>query len=413
MGLDDDFFDLGGHSLLALRLSRLTGYGVGAILSRPTPARLLSLPPALARWNRSEDRGQAFRIGGFIQSIRAFLPFPWEPQVHPALFVMGMEVIRWISPRETNAWLELATAELSLPGEAAQAVERLNQLFARHPILTARFDRSGALYFSAAAPRAEQILNGLRDLAGLKRKMCRLYDRPLALAVVQEDQVKLIVHHAIFDNRTLELLAEDWRTLCAKGVLSPPTTPRVFQSLFGARPRPFEGRTGFVFDEVDFGRVSGPPIAEKDVWSQIVGPVVDRLVTHYGRHEESCFFMLVRDRRFDDETHEATDLCGPLTADQVYRVRKGKIERTDQVGIRGPGAVWINIIQGEPSELPPARWRRSGPLTVLVTLGPDRTFWSAPVVCLPRGQACLPPIKRRWAQPRRSLAARLRRILVS
>ena len=413
VGLDDDFFDLGGHSLLALRLSRLTGYGVGAILSRPTPARLLSLPPALARWNRSEDRGQAFRIGGFIQSIRAFLPFPWEPQVHPALFVMGMEVIRWISPRETNAWLELATAELSLPGEAAQAVERLNQLFARHPILTARIDRSGALYFSAAAPRAEQILNGLRDLAGLKRKMCRLYDRPLALAVVQEDQVKLIVHHAIFDNRTLEVLVEDWQKLCANDVLPPPMNPRVFQSLFGERPRPFQGRTGFAFDEVDFGRVVGPPIAEKDVWSKIVGPVVDRLVTHYGRHEESCFFMLVRDRRFDDETHEATDLCGPLTADQVYRVRKGKIERTDQVGIRGPGAVWINIIQGEPSELPPARWRRSGPLTVLVTLGPDWTFWSAPVVCLPRGQACLPAIKRRWAQPRRSLAARLRRILVS
>ena len=66
---------------------------------------------------------------------------------------MGMEVIRWISPRETNAWLELATAELSLPGEAAQAVERLNQLFARHPILTARIDPvRSALFFRCGAP---------------------------------------------------------------------------------------------------------------------------------------------------------------------------------------------------------------------------------------------------------------------
>ncbi|MDG2051119.1 MAG: AMP-binding protein [Myxococcota bacterium] len=414
VGLDDDFFDLGGHSLLALRLSRLTGYGVGAILSRPTPARLLSVPPVLVRRDSDEEWSGDFRIAGFAESVRSHLPFPMEPRVHPIWFAISVEMIRWVSPKETRAWLGISTAELILPGDAAKAAGRLSRLFARHPILTARIDRSGALDFAASVPLNEHILKGPRGLAGLKRKMCGLYDRPLALAVVEDLQVKLIIHHAIFDNRTLQVISEDWKRLCENDVLLPPTNPRVFQSLLCAKPLQFQGATGFTSREVEFAQVLGPPIAEKDVWSSVVSPVVNQLVAHYGNHQECCYFMLVRDRRFDDERLEIADVCGPLTADQVYRVREGKIERTAEVGIRGAGAVWINIIQGElPEESESFRWRRSGPLTVFVQLGPERTLWTAPVVCLPKGHDPLPPIRTRWTHPRRSLAARLRRYLIS
>ena len=412
VGMDDDFFALGGHSLLALRLARLTGYAVGVILAHPTPAELLSQPLQSPYRSTEFSPPTSFTFNSFIDSLRWYGAVPWQPRWESRWLRWGFGLVSLADSETARIWLELFIGQVSLRSESTQMIPRLERLFAQHPILAARINCRGDLLIDRQSDPSDHFVADPVQLSRLKNRMIGLYDRPLALAILGSEEATLILHHAIFDNRTLQVIEEDWETICQGGVLPDPADVHVFEALLGSKPETYRGPTGLEFREVDCCRISGPAIAEHEVWSSVVRPIVDKLVQHFGKEGQPAYFQLVRDLRFEQEDFDATNLCGPLTADQVYRAHEGRIEKTQYVGMEAASFVWINIIRGEPPEnLSPVRWRQSGSIYILVQMGRNEVSWSGPTICLPEGHAPIPGQRGLIRRSRRRLAESLRRRL--
>ncbi|GAB6902688.1 amino acid adenylation domain-containing protein [Kineosporia succinea] len=221
VGRRDDFHDIGGDSIVSIRLTQaLRAHGV---VLRPRVVLQSGTVEAMAEAIRSvsDESGTPGAPAGVL-----------PPDLAP-LSAAQEDFFRSGTP-EPHHWNSSVLFTLPQYRSLAQIEDAVGSLAGRHPALRSRFVPTGQGIrqgWSDAAPPVSEFVLAPDDAAGLDRqthahatalhRSLNLYDGPVCRVGVvrgpQQDRLVLIVHHAVLDMLSWDILATELSTLLRDG----------------------------------------------------------------------------------------------------------------------------------------------------------------------------------------------------